>query len=131
MESNKFNILQVIRLVTTKQRVNPYNRVGASDSDNDMTLGQKLALKYQISDKNKNQKETSIGNSEDSEGSDWTWETCSESEEETASTATTTTTATTTKGATTPVTNVTTPVSSSVITTAASSRATTPSVPSR
>ena len=97
-----------------------------------MTLGQKLALKYQISDKSKNQKETSVGkNSEDSEGSDWTWETCSESEEETASTATTTTTATTTKGATTPVTNVTTPVSSSVITTAASSRATTPSVPSR
>ena len=72
--------------MTTKQRVNPYNRVGASN-DNEMTLGQKLALKYQMSDANKNQKEPnknqkepSVASDVDSEGSDWTWETCSESE---------------------------------------------------
>jgi len=105
---------QVIRLVTTKQRVNPYNRIGAPIPSNpdEMTLGQKLAMKYQMSESpvpkitqpsavqpanttisTTTKKESSV----DSEGSDWTWETCSESEEdETGSTATTATSNTTT-----------------------------------
>ena len=42
--------MQVIRLVTTKQRVNPYNRIGATTNPDEMTLGQKLAMKYQMSE---------------------------------------------------------------------------------
>lgn len=86
--------------MTTKQKTNPYNRVGSSllVVEPAMTLGQKLAMKHQISDPKtriSNQvqagKEASSANSED-DGSDWTWETCSESEEdETASTTSKTT----------------------------------------
>ena len=92
---------QVIRLVTTKLKHNPYTIGG----DGEMTLGQKLAMKYQMPEKRVQQqqsqpvmhkKESSVA-SEDSEGSEWTWETCSESEDETESTTTTTGTATTTK----------------------------------
>ena len=84
---------QVIRLVTTKQKSNPYNCVGANQKEEDLTMGQKLARKHLLRDPRlkKQQKEveaTTMRNgvqkteSESEWSSDWTWETCSDNDEE-------------------------------------------------
>ena len=49
---------QVIRMVTTRLKTNPYNVVGADTEPNEMTLGQKLAMKHTISDPPKNRAST-------------------------------------------------------------------------
>ena len=96
---------QVVRIVTSKQRSNPYNLVGIRNAS-DLTLGQKLALKHLLVDPKEEAEnkisspppvrksslltssltswskssvidEESVGESSD----DWTWETCSSSEE--------------------------------------------------
>ena len=66
---------QVIRLVTTKQKGNPYNIVGVR-KDMDLTMGQKLAMKHYLADPKKAE------TVESDWSSDWTWETCSSSDEE-------------------------------------------------
>lgn len=80
---------QVIRLVTTKQKVNPYTKASGQTAQpqNDLTLGQKLALKHLLVDpkeKASTTEEESIEEDRNSESdwSDWTWETCSESEQD-------------------------------------------------
>lgn len=72
-------MFQVIRLVTTKLKNNPYNTVGVVKETSDMTLGQKLAMKYAIKEPQVN-RQSSVNSEED--GSDWTWETCSDSDPE-------------------------------------------------
>ena len=49
---------QVIRMVTTRLKTNPYNVVGAATEPNEMTLGQKLAMKHTISEPAKNRAST-------------------------------------------------------------------------
>merc|ERR1712083_442813 len=74
---------QVIRLVTTKLKTNPYNTVGVEKDPNEMTLGQKLAMKHQISEpKNRPSGPARQCSVSEDEGSDWTWETCSDSDPE-------------------------------------------------
>ena len=74
--------LQVIRLVTTKLKSNPYNTIGLSPDQ--MTLGQKLASKHLINEPKSRPSSTLNRQSSASEGesSDWTWETCSDSDPE-------------------------------------------------
>ena len=45
-------------MVTTRLKTNPYNVVGADTEPNEMTLGQKLAMKHTISDPPKNRAST-------------------------------------------------------------------------
>ena len=77
---------QVIRLVTTKQKSNPYNLVGRNKNNPDqppMTMGQRLAMKhFQFDPKAEKHTQEAAAKSGESEGSDWTWETCSSSDEE-------------------------------------------------
>ena len=77
---------QVIRLVTTKQKSNPYNLVGRNKNNPDqppMTMGQRLAMKhFQFDPKAEKHTQEAATKSGESEGSDWTWETCSSSDEE-------------------------------------------------
>ena len=47
---------QVIRMVTTRLKTNPYNVVGAEPSE--MTMGQRLAMKHTISEPPKNKAST-------------------------------------------------------------------------
>ena len=77
-----FSCSQVIRLVTTKQKSNPYNTIGISPEQ--MTLGQKLASKHLITDPKSRPSAQLHRQSSASEGesSDWTWETCSDSDPE-------------------------------------------------
>ena len=74
---------QVIRLVTTKQKTNPYNIVGNGE---DLTMGQKLARKHFLRDPQKLEETTKkVKKKHESDSdwsSDWTWETCSEDDEE-------------------------------------------------
>ena len=88
----------VVRIVTQKAKENPYlNNVGwrskikEEEEKNNLTLGQRLALKHQISDKprvkeksptsGKTRSEKQKGDSGDDD-SEWTWETCSSSSQE-------------------------------------------------
>ncbi len=77
-------------MVTTKQKNNPYNRIGAKPEE--MTLGQKLAMKHLLRDPKEKAKPTPPPPASEDEGtgSDWTWETCSESEEDAESCTTST-----------------------------------------
>ena len=49
---------QVIRMVTTRLKTNPYNVVGAATEPNEMTMGQRLAMKHTISEPPKNKAST-------------------------------------------------------------------------
>ena len=84
---------QVIRLVTTKQKSNPYNLVGrnknATTSNGqsvELTMGQRLAMKHFIPVQQPlNNQSGSVNCTKSGESgpeSDWTWETCSSSDEE-------------------------------------------------
>ena len=68
--------------MTTKQKSNPYNTIGISPEE--MTLGQKLASKHLITDPKSRPSAQLNRQSSTSEGesSDWTWETCSDSDPE-------------------------------------------------
>ena len=69
-------------LVTTKLKSNPYNTIGLSPDQ--MTLGQKLASKHLINEPKSRPSAKLNRQSSASEGesSDWTWETCSDSDPE-------------------------------------------------
>ena len=84
---------QVIRLVTTKQKSNPYNLVGrnknaatSSGQSVELTMGQRLAMKHFIPvQQPQNNQSGSVNCTKSGESgpeSDWTWETCSSSDEE-------------------------------------------------
>ena len=83
----------MIRLVTTKQKSNPYNLVGrnknATTSNGqsvELTMGQRLAMKHFIPvQQPQNNQSGSVNCTKSGESgpeSDWTWETCSSSDEE-------------------------------------------------
>lgn len=86
---------QVIRLVTMKQKKNPFEMVGAREGE-ELTMGQKLAMKHMLVDPRSRLKSPSppptvnrrsiasnviSEDSSEENSSDWTWETCSSSEE--------------------------------------------------
>ena len=87
----------VVRIVTQKAKENPYinnagwrSKIKEEEEKNNLTLGQRLALKHQISDKprvkekspsGKTRSEKQKGDSGDDD-SEWTWETCSSSSQE-------------------------------------------------
>ena len=88
----------VVRIVTQKSKENPYinnagwrSKIKEEEEKNNLTLGQRLALKHQISDKprvkeksptsGKSRSEKQKGESGDDD-SEWTWETCSSSSQE-------------------------------------------------
>ena len=87
----------VVRMVTQKAKENPYinnpgwrSKIKEEEDRNNLTLGQRLALKHQIVDKPKVKERSPSGKSRtevkksDSgdEESEWTWETCSSSSQE-------------------------------------------------
>lgn len=85
---------KVIRLVTMRQKNNPY---AVGDAGDGLTLGQRLAMKHWIEPKARKKtpspppkyrkasqpaiKEEEAAPKEDSDSESWTWETCSSSEE--------------------------------------------------
>ena len=87
----------MVRIVTQKAKENPYinnagwrSKIKEEEEKNNLTLGQRLALKHQISDKprvkekspsGKTRSEKQKGDSGDDD-SEWTWETCSSSSQE-------------------------------------------------
>ena len=74
----------VVRMVTQKLKENPYLSTLILDKENDpkkLTLGQRLALKYQIKEKPK-PKPPTPPKPDSGEESEWTWESCSSSDEE-------------------------------------------------
>lgn len=83
----------VVRMVTQKAKENPYlNNTGwrarmDEEKEAPMTLGQRLAMKHQISEKPKVvdppvTKKAETGQHDSGDESEWTWETCSSSEAE-------------------------------------------------
>ena len=99
----------VVRIVTQKAKENPYlaspgwrAKIQEEEERQNLTLGQRLALKHQIVDKTRTQREKSPGSKtraennnnnsnnnnnnnnkgESGEESEWTWETCSSSSQE-------------------------------------------------
>ena len=74
----------VVRMVTQKLKENPYLSTLILDKENDpkkLTLGQRLALKYQIKEKPK-PKPPTPPKPDSGEESEWTWESYSSSDEE-------------------------------------------------
>jgi len=83
----------VVRMVTQKSKESPYlNNTGwrarmNEEEESPMTLGQRLAMKHQITEKPKVKEKTPPRKTEthkhdSGEESEWTWETCSSSEAE-------------------------------------------------
>ena len=87
----------VVRIVTQKSKENPYinnpgwrSKIKEEEEKNNLTLGQRLALKHQIADKPRPKEKSPLGKTRSekqkgesgSEDSEWTWETCSSSSQE-------------------------------------------------
>ena len=74
----------VVRMVTQKLKENPYLsslKEREKETEN-LTLGQRLALKYQMKERPKPKAPTPPAAKGSGSESDWTWETCSSSEDE-------------------------------------------------
>ena len=74
----------VVRMVTQKLKDNPYlsSLKGKEKETENLTLGQRLALKYQMKERPKPKAPTPPVARGSGTESDWTWETCSSSEDE-------------------------------------------------